>query len=62
MAKTEHAAVCPIDHRLDHLSHSPSTYFSLPQVLKKKKKKDKKKINNNKENHLISFHTNKEII
>lgn len=62
MAKAEHAAICPIDHRLDHLSHSPSTYFSLSQVFKKKKKKkeekkkkQKKTINNKKENQQSIF-------
>lgn len=29
VAKTEHTAVCPVDHRLDHLCHSSSTHFSL---------------------------------
>lgn len=38
MTKAEHAAICPIDHRLDHLSHSPSTDFSLSEVLGKKKR------------------------
>lgn len=29
VAETEHAAVCPVDHRLDHLCHGSSTHFSL---------------------------------
>lgn len=65
MAKAEHAAICPIDNRLDHLGHSPGTHFSLSQVFKKKKKRktkegkkkkiEKKTINNNKENQLSIF-------
>ena len=29
VAKTEHTAICPVDHRLDHLCHGSSTHFSL---------------------------------
>lgn len=29
VAETEHTAICPVDHRLDHFCHGSSTHFSL---------------------------------